>query len=141
MAGQVGLVGEPTVSGHHAHGQVGPGEERLGFLGSLPDHVLVRGEAGGPLEQLGEVVRAETGRGRHCGEGGIGGEVIADVVEGLLEGVSREAALGLAGGLLPGAPSERGVLAQQVDGQGVGQRLGVEPAARQAARFELSLER
>jgi hypothetical protein len=126
VAGQVGLVGEPAGSGHHAHGQVGPGEERFGLLGSLPDHVLVGGEAGGPLEQLGKVVRAEAGRGCHSGEGGLSSEVVTYVVEGLLEGVSREAALGLASGLLPGTPSEKS--ARAADG-----RPGRSPKTRRRA--------
>ena len=93
------------------------------------DDVLVRRQPGGGLELPGEVVGVEAGDRGHLLQGRAGVEVLLDVLDHGAEPPPRQHAVPPALG-----PAGRRDVADQVDGQDVGQRLGGKRPPGAAAR-------
>ena len=94
-------------------------QEVPGPLHAAQDDVLVWGKPGGPLELAGEVVGAKMGDRRQLLQGRAGVEVLLDVLDDGAEPPPRQRAVRPA--LRPAGGQD---VADQVDGQDVGQRLG-----------------
>ena len=124
--GELALVREAGCSGDLRQGQVRPClQELLGPLDAAQDDVLVRRQPGGRLELPGEVVGAEADNRGHLRQGRAAVEVFLDVLDDGAEPPPRQHPV-------PPAlrPAGRQDVADQVDGQDVGQRLGGQPPRR-----------
>src|SRR5262245_22542892 len=104
-------------------------QELLSPLDTAPEDVLVRRRPRGRLELPREVVGAEMGRRRHLPHGQAGVEVFLDVLDDGAELPPRERTVRPTG---RGAAGGR--VANQVDGEQVGEGLGGEPAPSGACR-------
>src|SRR5262249_3912407 len=82
VAGEVALVPESAPGGDLRQREVIPAlEQLLGPLDAPGDDVLVRGQAGGRLEQPGEVIRAEVDDGGDLVERDLRVEALLDVID------------------------------------------------------------
>ena len=104
-------------------------QELLGPLDAARDDVLVRRQPGGRLELPREVVGAEAGDRGHLRQGQAGVEVFLDVLDD-----GAELPRGSAPSRPRVRPAGRQDVAEQVDGQDVGQGLGGQPPAGAAGR-------
>ena len=121
MVGELALVGETGADGDLRQRKVASLKESLGPFNAAHNDVLVRRQSGGHLELPREVVDAEVGGRRHLLQGRAAIEVFLDVLDDRAKLPGREPAV---------RPNCRGAgaggVADQVDGQDVGQRLGGE---------------
>lgn len=134
VAGQVALVAEPDLGGDFGDLGLGGEEEFAGAFDAAADEVLVGCGADGAFEEPGEMERAEAGDFGEGIQGDVLGEVFLDVIEDESEGASAEAAGFFADGL-----GCDGVMADEMDGEGVGEGFTV-PSAAGVTRLDFGAE-
>lgn len=135
VAGEMALVAKADLGCDLRDLSPGGQEQFLGAFDAATDEVLMRGGSDGSLEEAGEVKRAQSGDTGERFEGDILGEMLLDVVEHESEGPSAEAAIFFADRLLG-----EGVVADEMDGERVDERLAVPTTAR-VSRLDFGAQR
>lgn len=150
VGGEMTLVAEAGLGGDFGDFEVGGQEQFAGAVDAASDQVLMRGQAGGAFEEAGEVVGAEAGGFGDLLETEFFAEVGLHEFDGFTEAVTAQAAVvgggiggvavGFGGGVgVSGVVGGGGVAADEMDGEGAGERFSV-PTTAGAAGFEFGLE-
>lgn len=127
VGGEVALVAEADFEGDLGGGFGGGEEEFAGTFDAAPNEVLVGGEAGGALEEPGEVEGAEAAVGGELADGDVVGQAGLEKVDGLAELGAAEAAVGGSG-----EGTAFGMAGDEMGGEGGGERFAVGGTGRTA---------